>query len=342
MKQGSFFSAGWWPFVVFPLLLLLPLLFFKWHTIEQDVAHNAKSKLRSLGANWAEVETYNLGRDILLTGTAPSQEALAQAERSALSSEGVRVVNIDATQIAPTHPKLNSIVTGDSIVLRGTVANQASIDALMAQAAASFGAGKVLNKLSVGENTAELPILDGLFSALSIDGNLGTLTAELENDTMTLSGEVLGDNVKTTLNSQLTRIFGSFKDQLIVAKPVQRDVCQNLVNELLASGKINFQSAEATIKEDSFALLRRIGNTAKRCPDASFEVAGHTDSVGNLNFNMALSGKRAQAVVDHLVGLGLSTKQFIAAGYGPNQPIQDNATSAGRAENRRIELRLKN
>ena len=90
------------------------------------------------------------------------------------------------------------------------------------------------------------------------------------------------------------------------------------MNELLASGKINFQSGEAAIKEDSFVLLCSIGNTSKRCDDARFEVAGHTDFVGNLDFNMALSEKRARAVVAHLVGLGLPTEQFVAAGYGPN------------------------
>jgi hypothetical protein len=79
MKQGSFFSAGWSPFIVFPLLLLLPLLLFKWHTIEEDVAHNAKSKLLSLGADWAEVEAYNLGRDVLLAALLELTEAASAA-----------------------------------------------------------------------------------------------------------------------------------------------------------------------------------------------------------------------------------------------------------------------
>jgi outer membrane protein OmpA-like peptidoglycan-associated protein len=342
MKQDSLFSAGWWPFIVFPLLLLLPLLFFKWHAIEEDVARNANSKLQALDVNWAEVETFNLGRDALLTGIAPSQKALTEAANTVLGAKGVRVVNIDAIQIAPDAAKLTTIVTGEAIVLRGTVASQESIDALVTQAAASFGKENVLNELSVGTNTAALPALDGLFSVLRIDGNLGTLTTDIQNEAMTLSGEVVGDDIKVSLNRRLRKIFGSFNNQLTVAKPVERDICQELVNDLLASGKINFQSGEETIKEDSYALLRNIGITSKRCPDARFEVAGHTDSVGNLDFNMALSEKRAQAVVGHLVGLGLSTEQFVAAGYGPSQPLGDNATPAGRAENRRIELRLKN
>jgi len=50
--------------------------------------------------------------------------------------------------------------------------------------------------------------------------------------------------------------------------------------------------------------------------------------------------ERAQAVVDHLIGLGLNSTRFTAIGYGPSQPIADNSTADGRAENRRIEFKL--
>jgi len=145
---------------------------------------------------------------------------------------------------------------------------------------------------------------------------------------------------------------GEIDNQLTVAAPppvveatppvIERDECQNLVNELLASGKVNFATGKSLIREDSYPLLSSIADTAKKCPNAKFEVAGHTDSTGGLESNMILSEARAQAVVQHLIGLGLNESQFSATGYGPNKPIADNGTAAGRAQNRRIEFTLKN
>lgn len=353
MKRSSLFCAGWWPFIFLPLLLLLPLLFFQWHAIEEDVAKNTSDKLAAGGQEWAKVETFNRGREVLITGTPPNQEAIDQAYQLAKNAYGVNSVELSpgvkVPEAPPSNPKLDAIVTGDSIVLRGVLKDQASIDALVSQADATFGATNVVNKLTIGENTAALPNLSGFFGELAgkTDG-LNTLSASLNNGLITLTGKVQNSDIKASIGQQITQLFaGTVNNQLTVAAPpppppVERDVCQDLVNELLSKGKINFASGKAVIKEDSYSLLDSITQIAKRCPDAAFEVAGHTDSVGNLSSNMSLSEKRAQAVVDHLVGLGLNAAQFSSAGYGPNQPIGDNSTAEGRAQNRRIEFKLKN
>jgi OOP family OmpA-OmpF porin len=69
------------------------------------------------------------------------------------------------------------------------------------------------------------------------------------------------------------------------------------------------------------------------------EVAGHTDSVGTDSYNQGLSERRAQAVVNYLVAKGINASRFKARGYGESEPVADNATDEGRAENRRVELR---
>jgi OOP family OmpA-OmpF porin len=111
---------------------------------------------------------------------------------------------------------------------------------------------------------------------------------------------------------------------------------------LLPSAEISFESGRAPLKPDSHTLLNSISNIAKRCPEARFEVAGHTDAIGDLTSNMALSTQRAQAVIAHLVALGLNAKQFSAKGYGPSQPLSSNDTEEGRTKNRRIEFKLNN
>ena len=67
-------------------------------------------------------------------------------------------------------------------------------------------------------------------------------------------------------------------------------------------------------------------------------VGGHTDNTGSVAGNQTLSQQRAQAVVKYLSGAGVDTSQLKAVGYGQDKPIADNATSAGKRENRRIEF----
>jgi len=355
MQRSSLFCAGWWPFLVLPLLLLLLVLFFKWHPIEEDVAKNATEKLA--GHEWAKVETFNRGREVLITGTPPDEQSIQQAYELAKSAYGVRSVEISSTvkvpNAPPSEPQIDAIMTGNSIVLNGVLDSQASINALVSQANVSFGRNNVVNNLSIGDNTAALPNLSGFFNGLvgKTEGQ-SSLTASLKKGMLTLTGEVENSGIKTAVGDQMRRLFGSAVDNrlTITAPPPppeptiteKRVDCLNQVNQLLSEGKINFASGKAVINQSSYQLLNDIATATKSCPGATFEVAGHTDSVGSLALNMNLSEKRAQAVVEHLVNLGLDLKQFSSAGYGPNQPVADNETAEGRAQNRRIEFKLKN
>jgi OOP family OmpA-OmpF porin len=75
-------------------------------------------------------------------------------------------------------------------------------------------------------------------------------------------------------------------------------------------------------------------------PNATFEVAGHTDAVGSDAYNQNLSERRAGSVRSYLVDQGVDASRMTAVGYGESQPVADNGTAAGRAENRRVELRI--
>ena len=69
------------------------------------------------------------------------------------------------------------------------------------------------------------------------------------------------------------------------------------------------------------------------------EVAGHTDNVGPDKYNQNLSERRANAVMQYLVGKGISPNRLTAFGYGFSKPAESNDTPAGRAQNRRVELK---
>jgi OOP family OmpA-OmpF porin len=77
----------------------------------------------------------------------------------------------------------------------------------------------------------------------------------------------------------------------------------------------------------------------KRNADDKIEIAGHTDSQGDAEYNQGLSERRAQAVADYLVAHGANGSNLAVKGYGESHPVADNGSKEGRAANRRVELR---
>lgn len=101
---------------------------------------------------------------------------------------------------------------------------------------------------------------------------------------------------------------------------------------------ITFDVNKATIKPESMKEINRIKALMDENPSLKYEVQGHTDSTGNPDSNQKLSEKRAQAIVDKMVELGVSPNRLKAVGKGETSPIGDNNTEAGRAKNRRVEF----
>ena len=99
-----------------------------------------------------------------------------------------------------------------------------------------------------------------------------------------------------------------------------------------------FDTNKATIKPMSFALLNDVAQALKDSPKLAVEIQGHTDSVGNDNFNLKLSQKRAESVRTYLIKKGVTSDRMVPKGYGENVPIADNRTAAGRGQNRRVEF----
>lgn len=112
-----------------------------------------------------------------------------------------------------------------------------------------------------------------------------------------------------------------------------------VVSKIVIAEKIYFDFDKATIKRKSFSILKELAIFMKDNPQLKkIEVQGHTDSKGSEEYNMKLSMKRAKSVKRFLVKKGVKAKRLIAKGFGPKKPIADNATDAGRAENRRVEF----
>ncbi len=101
---------------------------------------------------------------------------------------------------------------------------------------------------------------------------------------------------------------------------------------------ILFAVDSAALRPDLRADLQIIAANLRRNPDSIIRVVGHTDSTGSLDYNLRLSERRADAVAAELIQNGVPGSRVVTQGMGPQQPVASNATAAGRAQNRRVEI----
>ncbi len=103
---------------------------------------------------------------------------------------------------------------------------------------------------------------------------------------------------------------------------------------------ILFDTAKSTFQKQTFPVLQSITSILKEYPSAKFSIEGHTDSDGKDAANQKLSEDRAGAVVNYLVTNGIDSSRLTSVGFGESKPIDTNKTKAGKAKNRRVEVKL--
>jgi len=103
---------------------------------------------------------------------------------------------------------------------------------------------------------------------------------------------------------------------------------------------VNFETASAKLKPESTAILDGVAATIQQCHCSKVEIRGYTDSVGKPDYNKDLSERRAKAVKDYLESHGVAAGILTAEGFGMENPIADNNTAKGRAENRRVTVQF--
>jgi outer membrane protein OmpA-like peptidoglycan-associated protein len=132
-----------------------------------------------------------------------------------------------------------------------------------------------------------------------------------------------------------------------VAGPASNRGCPEVTSEALEDLKVQaravyFNSGKATFKtgdKETPARLDAIKEILKNYPNAKFSIEGHTDSTGSAKINQKLSEDRAKAVLDALVQRGVNPENLESKGFGASQPVASNKTAAGKAQNRRTEIR---
>ena len=359
----------WWIITSSGLLLLyLLMIFFRQELIEADIKSRTIEHLAAYNADWISVELDGRGRDVLLTGVAPSAESRDLVIDIVKNIYGVRIVH-DQLDIKPalSSPELSIQQEDGTILLGGRLASQTSIDAVVSAAKATYGNENVINELILNGQvkTADwlaatngfLPRLVSAKSAhLKISDSESKLIAEVRShgDRLKLvygARKLLGNKLDADvavflLNEPVVETRNATEPQIAAdPKAILLKTCQSNLDAEMNLKKVLFASNTAAVQPVSNTLLDRIINLLAQCNQVVSEngltIAGHTDSQGDGAYNLALSQRRADTVKAYFLNAGIDAGQISSVGYGESQPVASNDTSKGRALNRRIEFKIK-
>jgi outer membrane protein OmpA-like peptidoglycan-associated protein len=120
-------------------------------------------------------------------------------------------------------------------------------------------------------------------------------------------------------------------NQVLQTQETARGLIVNMSDVLFATNQYS-------LKPDAQIKLAKVSGILLTYPNIRVQVEGYTDNTGSDSYNLTLSQHRATSVQAFLIGQGVSPDAITSQGYGPADPVADNATSSGRAENRRVEL----
>lgn len=126
--------------------------------------------------------------------------------------------------------------------------------------------------------------------------------------------------------------------ETVVGAAVDGNGCP--VRQIVVLNGVNFNTGSAALTDGAKQVLDGVVETLRSQRASLIEIAGHTDSRGDAQSNLALSQKRAESVRDYLIERGITASRLTARGYGEYEPIASNDTAGGREENRRVEFRV--
>jgi len=188
------------------------------------------------------------------------------------------------------------------------------------------------------DSTQIATTLRGMVSGGLQSAGINGVDVKADGRDITLTGKVSTEDEKTKAG-QLAMLQSGVRtvdNELVVVGDVK--AVQTQLDKILLDKKIEFESGKSVILASSTPVLQDVLAVLNKAPQLSVTINGHTDNSGDANANRALSQARAEAVVNWLAQHGIAANRMKAAGFGPDKPIADNSTPAGRAQNRRVEM----
>jgi peptidoglycan-binding protein ArfA len=291
--------------------------------------------------------------------TAPSVNPSATLTTPASPPAPTTTAGIPAGGYAPFSIVRNGNV-GDpagamGFTVAGEVPDEATKTSLIDALVTTMPGAKIVDELKItpGVTVPDIAGLGGVFSAaIGIPG----FGLNLVGDTLTLSGTAPSEELKAAAESAAAatwpgvKIVNNIQVEAASAPPApppgpvsgigQGGPCATLQADVTALLRtpINFSTDGFTLAPDSRQQVSQVAGKLKACPDVKVAVAGYTDNSGNDAINVPLSASRAKAVADALISDGVAAGAVTSRGAGSADPVANNGTPEGRAQNRRVEI----
>ena len=178
-----------------------------------------------------------------------------------------------------------------------------------------------------------------------VDNKTGEQISHFQSNSLTGKYSIV---LKTGVSYGITaraKDYLTYSENINIADTISyHEIEKNFVMEPLQYGSVVilnnvfFDYNKADLRPESFAELDIFKELIDDNPRLYLEIAGHTDSDGSDKYNFDLSQRRAQAVIDYFVKIGISSKRFLGVGYGEKFPVATNETVEGKQLNRRTEV----
>lgn len=350
------------PFMPFGLMPLLGLLVVFWigmgpfasHIVEQRTMQSAEQALAANGANWASASVS--GQWVWLEGQPPSRMegeqiiALVGAARTPTwlgsATPVTRVFTAFGSAVvmpaAIRKPEWTYRLSDGELKLEGIVPDDVTRGSLVAAAEGKIDPPRIarvtdfLDVTHVANNPEYTHVaLLGIEALSRCDRGV----AAFQDEAFSLRCE-LPESRAAGVQKLVARplAIGRLGNIDILANEAVA-TCETSLADLLVTAHIQFSPSSAEIDTRSSPLLQSVADAATACP-GTLRIEGHTDSMGTANANELLGDARAEAVRDALIARGVPAERLRAEGFGARRPIDDNSTAQGRAQNRRIEIRV--
>ncbi|MGH3713595.1 MAG: OmpA family protein [Micromonosporaceae bacterium] len=316
-----------------PALIALLVLWLSAQGIEDDLTTRSNAALSEAGL--PDVDVAFDGRDATLSGVPEGQQD--QALEVVKGVEGVRVAKVSGAggggdEPYPTTPAeagtIDLSLEGESLVLSGTVPDEATKEAMLADAKANAGGREVVDKLTVEEG-ATLPgdaANVGKLAAALAPGTPGDRSVSWGADGVSLTGAVpdQATHDKVVADAEKAAPGATIDDQLTVDESIgaSTEDVQAEINAYLKGHPITFEPDSPALTPQGKKTVDHVAGLLKQAPDATILIEGHAARIpgADRGFYQKLSGQRADTVKRALVGHGIAAENITTKGYGDYGP----------------------
>lgn len=282
-----------------------------------------------------------------LMGLGPS---LSGSQAGCCGIEIAEQQTVPPISIAPSPVDIAFKAQDGKVILSGEMPTEAERHNVFNTATTVFGAGNVIDKLTVWKSSTLPGWWQNMGKVLSWVKNGGDFGISQQGDNITLTGTATNEADKLAKVSDLNANLGTglnIDDQLSIAEgvaapPLPAPVATTTTEVPPCSNDMNvaisFNTGSATLSASGKKQLDKV----VQCLTTPTEVAGHTDNVGKDALNNKLSKARADSVITYITSTNPDKSALLSAvGYGETKPVADNNTAEGRAKNRRIQFTAK-